>query len=168
MVTFFLILLSLIFRGRASRLRCSRLRVVVLVARAAVCSAGRRWIGRPRALWHAPTAIFLSYTADEWFFSYGVPTWRLSTPLFQNVGHIALQAQKSLRACSTVSTGLRESRTQESTHRFYRFRTPLRVLCVCVCVCVCVFCAFFSQKRPFRWPSAGVHAPFLLKKSGKT
>jgi len=26
----------------------------------------------------------------------------------------------------TVSTGLRESRTQEGTHRFYRFRTPLR------------------------------------------
>ena len=27
----------------------------------------------------------------------------------------------------TVSPGLRESRTQEGTHRFYRFRTPLRV-----------------------------------------
>ena len=27
----------------------------------------------------------------------------------------------------TVSRGLRESRTQEGTHRFYRFRTPLRV-----------------------------------------
>ena len=28
--------------------------------------------------------------------------------------------------CVTVSPGLRESRTQEGTHRFYRFRTPLR------------------------------------------
>ena len=26
----------------------------------------------------------------------------------------------------TVMTGLRENRTQEGTHRFYRFRTPLR------------------------------------------
>ena len=27
---------------------------------------------------------------------------------------------------TTVSCGLRENRTQEDTHRFYRFRTPLR------------------------------------------
>ena len=162
MVTFFLILLSLIFRGRASRLRCSRLRVVVLVARAAVCSAGRRWIGRPRALWHAPTAIFLSYTADEWFFSYGVPTWRLSTPLFHNVGHIALQAQKSLRACSTVSTGLRESRIQEGTHRFYRFRTPL-----CVFFFPPFFVRFFYTETVVSVALGGGARTVSIPKSGK-
>ena len=39
---------------------------------------------------------------------------------------------------TTVSPGLRESRTQEGTHRFYRFRTPLRVFFFVF------FSAFFS------------------------
>ena len=40
----------------------------------------------------------------------------------------------------TVSRGLRESRTQEGTHRFYRFRTPLRVFFIFSLF----FSAFFS------------------------
>ena len=35
-------------------------------------------------------------------------------------------AKSDLVRARTVKTGLRENRTQEGTHRFYRFRTPLR------------------------------------------
>ena len=45
----------------------------------------------------------------------------------------------------TVSPGLRESRTQEGTHRFYRFRTPLR-----------------GRTHRFYWVAPFLLAPFLL------
>ena len=47
--------------------------------------------------------------------------WRL-----HRTGADGLAVRVLLDAAHTVVRGLRESRTQEGTHRFYRFRTPLR------------------------------------------
>ena len=45
----------------------------------------------------------------------------------------------------TVSPGLRESRTQEGAHRFYRFRTPLRVFFLSFFL-LRFLCVFFIEK----------------------
>ena len=45
----------------------------------------------------------------------------------------------------TVDRGLRESRTQEGTHRFYRFRTPLRVLVLVFVFFLRFLCVFFIE-----------------------
>ena len=48
--------------------------------------------------------------------------WELPT----SVRGGAFESERLCPLCVTVSRGLRENRTQEGTHRFYRFRTPLR------------------------------------------
>ena len=46
--------------------------------------------------------------------------------VYTEVYEVSVDLHVHVYCTSTVMTGLRENRTQEGTHRFYRFRTPLR------------------------------------------